>query len=127
MDLFNRKKLAALQSELALTTAQLNATTKELAALQDDIVKSYQELTDYFRPKYAKKYFKANCPEVALDGKDYIVFRCEDLEYNGGVIKMIITEPNNPEEQSGLELEIHELKKLSIITKKEYNSEIPIE
>ena len=38
MDLFNRKKVAALQSELALAPAQLNATTKELAHLQTVIV-----------------------------------------------------------------------------------------
>ena len=58
MDLFNRKKVAALQSDLALVTAQLKATTKELDDLQTDIVKSYNELTEYFHPRYKNKYFK---------------------------------------------------------------------
>ena len=58
MDLFNRKKVAALQSDLALVTAQLKATTKELDDLQTDIVKSYNELTEYFNPRYKNKYFK---------------------------------------------------------------------
>ena len=42
MDIFNKKKLAALQDELTLTTAKLEATSKELADLNDALKTNYE-------------------------------------------------------------------------------------
>lgn len=113
MDLFNKKKLAALRDELTLTSANLEATTRELDALKSNVLKSYQELTYYFAPKYYKKYFK-------MDYKGEIVyFRCDNLQYNGGLIYMDVV-VSGQEELTELKLSISELKQLKITTKQEY-------
>lgn len=113
MDLFNKKKVAALQDELSLVSANLEATTKELDDLKNKVLKSYDELTDYFAPKYLKKYFKMN-----YAGKE-IYFRCDHLKYGGGIILMDIL-LSGDEGLSELTLSVSELKQLKITTKQEY-------
>lgn len=113
MDLFNKKKVAALQDELTLVSAKLEATTKELDDLKYKVLKSYNELTDYFAPKYLKKYFKTN-----HDGKE-IYFRCDNLKYDGGIILMDVLFSGDTE-MSEIALFVSELKQLKIMTKQEY-------
>lgn len=122
MDLFNRKKVAALQSELALATAQLNATTKELADLQTDIVKSYDELTEYFNPRYKNKYFKVELtPEQdEVSCSETVYMQVLNVEYKAGLVSFTINEGLNNVEMSILDLSPTELKRLKVITKKEF-------
>lgn len=122
MDLFNRKKVAALQSDLALATAQLKATTKELADLQTDIVKSYDELTEYFSPRYKNKYFKVELtPEQdEVSCAETVYMQVLNVVYNAGIISFTINEGINSSEMSILELSLPDLKRLKVITKKEF-------
>lgn len=122
MDLFNRKKLAALQSELALVTAQLNATTRELDDLQTDIVKSYNELTEYFNPRYKNKYFKVELtPEQdEVSCAETVYMQVLNVVYKAGFVSFIINEGTNNGELSTLDLFPTELKRLKVITKKEF-------
>lgn len=124
MDLFNRKKVAALQSELALATAQLKATTKELADLQADIVKSYDELTEYFRPRYKNKYFKVELtPEQdEVSCVETVYMQVLNVAYEAGIVSFTIDEGTNSSEMSILDLSPTELKRLKVITKKEFLS-----
>lgn len=122
MDLFNRKKVAALQSELALATAQLKATTKQLDDLQTDIVKSYDELTEYFNPRYKNKYFKVELTpeqdEVSCNETFYM--QVLNVVYKAGLVSFTINEGTNSSEMSILDLFPTELKRLKVITKKEF-------
>lgn len=122
MDLFNRKKLAALQSELALVTAQLNATTRELDDLQTDIVKSYNELTEYFNPRYKNKYFKVELtPEQdEVSCAETVYMQVLNVVYKSGFVTFTINEGTNSGELSTLDLLPTELKRLKVITKKEF-------
>ena len=122
MDLFNRKKVAALQSELALVTAQLKATTKELDDLQADIVKSYGELTEYFNPRYKNKYFKVELtPEHdEVICAETVYMQVLNVEYKAGIVSFTINEGTNSDEMSVLDLLPTELKRLKVITKKEF-------
>ena len=122
MDLFNRKKVAALQSELALVTAQLKATTKDLDDLQSDIVKSYGELTEYFRPRYKNKYFKVELtPEQdEVSCAETVYMQVLNVEYKAGLVSFTINEGVNNSEMSILDLLPTELKRLKVITKKEF-------
>jgi hypothetical protein len=122
MDLFNRKKVAALQSELALVTAQLKATTKELDDLQSDIVKSYGELTEYFNPRYKNKYFKVELtPEHdEVSCNETVYMQVLNVVYKSGLVSFIINEGTNNGELSTLDLLPTELKRLKVITKKEF-------
>lgn len=122
MDLFNRKKVAALQSELALVTAQLKATIKEFDVLQSDIVKSYGELTEYFRPRYKNKYFKVELtPEQdEVSCAETVYMQVVNVEYKAGIVSFTINEGTNSSELSILDLSPTELKRLKVITKKEF-------
>jgi hypothetical protein len=122
MDLFNRKKVAALQSELALATAQLKATIKEFDVLQSDIVKSYGELTEYFRPRYKNKYFKVELtPELdEVSCAETVYMQVLNVEYKAGLVSFTINEGVNNSEMSILDLSPTELKRLKVITKKEF-------
>ena len=124
MDLFNRKKVAALQSDLALATAQLKATTKQLADLQTDIVKSYDELTEYFRPRYKNKYFKVELtPEQdEVSFAETVYMQVLNVVYNAGIVSFTIDEGTNSSDMSILDLSPTELKRLKVITKKEFLS-----
>lgn len=122
MDLFNRKKVAALQSDLALATAQLKATTKELDDLKTDIVKSYDELTEYFRPRYKNKYFKVELtPEQdEVSCAETFYMQVLNVVYEAGCVSFTINEGTNSAEMSVLDLFPTELKRLKVITKKEF-------
>ena len=122
MDLFNRKKVAALQSDLALVTAQLKATTKQLDDLQTDIVKSYDELTEYFRPRYKSKYFKVELtPEQdEVSCAETVYMQVLNVVYEAGIVSFTIDEGTNSSEMSILDLKPTELKRLKVITKKEF-------
>ena len=122
MDLFNRKKVAALQSDLALATAQLKATTKELDDLQTDIVKSYNELTEYFNPRYKNKYFKVelNPEQDEVSCAETVYMQVLTVEYKAGLVSFVINEGKNNSEMSILDLSPTELKRLKVITKKEF-------
>ena len=122
MDLFNRKKVAALQSELALVTAQLKATTKQLDDLQTDIVNSYDELTEYFNPRYKNKYFKVELtPEQdEVSCAETVYMQVLNVVYNAGLVSFTINEGINNVEMSILDLSPTELKRLKVITKKEF-------
>ena len=111
MDIFNKKKLAALQDELTLTTAKLEATTKELADLNDALKTNYEQLTDYFRPKYINKYFKC-------DGMT-ITFQVQSVLYQAGTLyfNALINDFVGKPFQGKLEFTISMLKKLKVITK----------
>ena len=115
MDLFNKQKLSALQDKLTLATANAEATDKELADLRESILKSYDELTAYFKPKYVNKYFKYNT------ARETIYIKCIDLKYDAGYIEMC------SQLQSGsilsLVISISALKNLTIVTRKEFTGE----
>lgn len=114
MDLFNKKKLAALKADNQLLTAKLEATEAELSDLKKIVTNSYDDLTDYFNPKYAKKYFSCTV------GGAEICFRCESAIYNAGLIEMDIVIAGESE-PSVFSVTIPQLKQLKIITKMEYN------
>lgn len=120
MDLFNRKKVAALQSDLALATAQLKATTKELADLQSDIVKSYDELTEYFKPRYKNKYFKLELTPEQDEIEGVVYMQVLNVKYEAGSIILKIIEEINSATTSNLYVLPSELKRLKVITKKEF-------
>lgn len=123
MDLFNRKKRAAMKAEIRLLTAKLESTTKQLEDLQTDIVKSYDELTEYFRLRYKNKYFKIELtPEQdVVNYAETVYMQVLNVVYNGGVISFVIDEGNiNNSEMSVLDLKPSELKRLKVITKKEF-------
>lgn len=115
MDLFNKQKLAALQDELTLATANAEATAKELADLRESVHKSYDELTTYFRPKYVNKYFKYTTVH------ETIYIKCIDLKYTAGYIEMV-TQLQNGSILS-LVISISALKNLTIVTRKEFTGE----
>ena len=122
MDLFNKKKVAWLESELLLTRERLKATSNELDDLQKAVSSSYQELTEYFTPKYQKKYFRTVLAVNVLENgeviEDTIKFQCLDLYYNGGQIRMEIM--TNDGQENRLDLSVSELKHLKVITRKEF-------
>lgn len=122
MDLFNRKKVAALQSDLALATAQLKATTKQLDDLKTDILNSYGELTEYFRPRYKNKYFKVELtPEQdEVSCAETVYMQVLNVVYEAGIVSFTINEGINDAEMSILDLSPTELKRLKVITKKEF-------
>ena len=113
MDLFNKKKVAALRDELTLATARLEATTKQLDDLQHEIMQSYKELTEYFSPKYVKKYF-----ELQTENK-ILYIQCVDVYYSGGQL-YFNTRISGNDDIVRLTLSISELKNLKVITKQEY-------
>ncbi len=114
MDLFNKQKVAALEAENQLLTAKLDATSKQLEALQSDVLDSYRVLTDYFRPKYLNKYFK-------LEHKDGILyFQCKDVYYTGGMLRMSIVYPLSDKKDVRIDISISELRDLKITTKQEF-------
>jgi hypothetical protein len=122
MDLFNKKKVAWLENELLLTREQLKATSTSLDDLQKAVSSSYQELTEYFTPKYQKKYFRAVLSVNVLENgeiiEDAIKFQCLDLYYKGGQICMEIM--TNDGQENRLDLLVSELKQLKVITRKEF-------
>jgi len=115
MDLFNKKKVAALQEELSLATAKQEATAKQLADLQDNVLKSYETLTAYFRPKYVNKYFKYTTTH------DELRFRVNDLKYSAGFVELNVTTQSGGEIQ--LVISVTALKNLTIITRKDFIGE----
>jgi hypothetical protein len=122
MDLFNKKKVAWLESELLLTREQLKATSTSLDDLQKAVSSSYQELTEYFAPKYQKKYFRAVLVVNVLENgeiiEETVKFQCRDLYYSAGQICMEVL--TNDDQVNRLDLSISELKQLKVITRKEF-------
>lgn len=114
MDIFNKKKLAALLDELTLTTAKLEATTKELADLKDLLIANYAELTQYFKPKYINKYFK--CDGMTM------TFQVQSVLYQAGTLyfNVLINDFVGKPFQGKLEFTIPMLKKLKVITKDDF-------
>ena len=113
MDLFNKKKLAALQSELDIAKSELEATSKRLDDLQKNVMATFDELTDYFKPKYVKKYYL-----YTFGNNNTEYFRCDDVTYTGGVIRLDVTNPDGA--KYAIELLLSELKQLKVITKQQF-------
>ena len=114
MDIFNKKKLAALQDELTLTTAKLEATTKELADLNDALKTNYEQLTDYFRPKYINKYFMFVGSKTA--------FQVQNVVYSAGVLHFtaLINDFVNKPYVGLYDISICMLKTIKVITKDDF-------
>lgn len=117
MDLFNKKKLAALQNKLDIATANLEATTKELADLQASVIESYDALTAYFEPRYKNKYF--SIVHYNESGKTTIYLKCISVKYEAGMIKMEVKIAGETE-HSVIDINVKDLKYLKIITKNTY-------
>jgi len=117
MDLFNKKKLAALQNKLDIATANLEATTKELADLQASVIESYDALTAYFEPRYKNKYF--SIVHYNESGKTIIYLKCISVKYEAGMIKMEVKIAGETE-HSVIDINVKDLKYLKIITKNTY-------
>ena len=113
MDLFNRKKVAALESELSISTAQLEATEKEFTDLQNSVINLYTEIEGYFKPRYINKYYKL----MLCDKPHYV--KCVDVEFHGGFFDFSIIYAGTKEVKRVI-LTFNNLKMLSIISKKEY-------
>ena len=111
MDIFNKKKLAALQKDLTLASAKLDATSTELADLKDSLITNYAELTQYFKPKYINKYFK--CDGMTM------TFQVQSVLYQAGTLyfNALINDFVGKPFQGKLEFTIPMLKKLKVITK----------
>lgn len=118
MDLFNKKKLAALQNKLDIVTANLEATTKELADLQASVIESYDALTAYFEPRYKNKYFSVVHYNSESE-KTIIYLKCISVKYEAGMIKMEIKIAGETE-YSVIDIDVKDLKYLKIITKNTY-------
>lgn len=117
MDLFNKKKLAALQNKLDIATANLEATTKELADLQASVIESYDALTAYFEPRYKNKYF--SIAHYNESKKTIIYLKCISVKYEAGMIKMEVKIAGETE-HSVIDINVKDLKYLKIITKNTY-------
>jgi hypothetical protein len=117
MDLFNKKKLAALQNELDIATANLEATTKELADLQASVIESYDALTSYFEPRYKNKYF--SIVHYNESKKTVIYLKCISVKYEAGTIKMEVKIAGE-NEHNVIDINVKDLKYLKIITKNTY-------
>lgn len=117
MDLFNKKKLAALQNKLDIATANLEATTKELADLQASVIESYDALTAYFEPRYKNKYF--SIVHYNESKKTIIYLKCISVKYEAGMIKMEVKIAGETE-HSVIDINVKDLKYLKIITKNTY-------
>lgn len=117
MDLFNKKKLAALQNELDIATANLEATTKELADLQASVIESYDALTSYFEPRYKNKYF--SIVHYNESKKTVIYLKCISVKYEAGMIKMEVKIAGE-NEHNVIDINVKDLKYLKIITKNTY-------
>lgn len=117
MDLFNKKKLAALQNKLDIATANLEATTKELAVLQASVIESYDALTAYFEPRYKNKYF--SIVHYNESKKTIIYLKCISVKYEAGMIKMEVKIAGETE-HSVIDINVKDLKYLKIITKNTY-------
>lgn len=111
MDLFNKKKLAALQNKLVLASADLEATRKELADLKDSLTENYAQLTQYFKPKYINKYFK-------VDGVT-MTFQVQSVLYQAGTLyfNALINDFVGKPFVGKLEFTIPMLKTIKVITK----------
>lgn len=114
MDLFNKKKLAALREQLDFTSATLEGMSKDMTELQKNVFKLYDEITTYFKPRYINKYYKWKID----DNVHYI--KCVDVEFKGGTFefKMIYSGQTKVKR---VFLSFENLKMLTITTKKEYN------
>lgn len=114
MDIFNKKKLAALQDELTLTTAKLEATTKELVDLNDALKTNYEQLTDYFRPKYINKYFMFTGSKTA--------FQVQNVVYSAGVLHFtaLVNDFVNKPYVGLYDISIRMLKTIKVITKDDF-------
>lgn len=114
MDIFNKKKLAALQDELTLTTANLEATTKELDDLNDALKANYEQLTDYFRPKYINKYFMFVGSKIA--------FQVQNVVYSAGVLHFtaLVNDFVNKPYVGLYDISIRMLKTIKVITKDDF-------
>lgn len=120
MDLFNKKKLAALQNELDIATANLEATTKELADLQECVLKSYDKLTTYFKPKFKNKYFSINTLNDKNE-KEEVFIKCLSAKYSAGLIILTVVTADSNDKKT-LQMQVDELKHLKIITKQTFLS-----
>lgn len=118
MDLFNKKKLAALQSKLDIATANLEATTKELADLQASVIESYDTLSAYFEPRYKNKYFSIVYHKENSE-KQTLYLKCLSVKYVAGIIKMEV-QIAGESENCILDIDIKDLKYLKITTKQTF-------
>ena len=111
MDLFNKKKLAALQDEYILASADLEATRKELADLKDSLLTNYAQLTEYFKPKYINKYFKVD--NVTMP------FQVQSVLYQAGTLYFtaLINDFVGKPFVGKLEFTVPMLKTIKVITK----------
>jgi hypothetical protein len=112
MDIFNKKKLAATQAELTCTTASLKSMTATYENLKEAVINFNEQLTEYFRPKYLKKYYRYNDY-----GKEYLG-QVLDLTIEGGRFRFIML--TNTKKEIIVDLSIDDLKNMNIITKKEF-------
>lgn len=120
MDLFNKKKISALQSDITSLNNTISKLKEEKTDLSVMLSKSKEKvcslekfITNFFKPKYVNKYF-------AFGEKPGIVHytKCNDLEYVGDYFVYTGVLP------SGTQIEykytFEELKNMRIITKKEF-------
>lgn len=113
MDLFNKKKLAALREQLDFATANLEEKTNEYKQLQENVFKLYDEITTYFKPRYINKYYKWSICNMV----HYI--KCVDLEFRGGTFEFKIIYAGQTKVKRVF-LSLENLKMLTVTTKKEY-------
>jgi hypothetical protein len=113
MDLFNKKKLAALREQLDFTSASLEVMSKDMTTLQKSVFRLYEEITTYFKPRYINKYYKWKICDMV----HYI--KCVDVEFKGGnfEFKVIYTGQTKVKR---IFLSFENLKMLTVTTKKEY-------
>ena len=114
MDLFNKKKLAALREQLDFTSADLEVTLKDLNELKENVFKLYDEITTYFKPRYINKYYKWKICDMV----HYI--KCVDVEFKGGNFEFKVIYAGQTK-GNRIFFSFENLKMLTITTKKEYN------
>lgn len=114
MDLFNKKKLAALREQLDFTSATLEVMSKDMKVLQESVFRLYDEITTYFKPRYINKYYKWK-----IDDKVHYI-KCVDVEFKGGTFEFKIIYSGTTR-VNRIYLSFENLKMLTITTKKEYN------
>lgn len=113
MDLFNKKKLAALREQLDFATATLEVTTNDLTTLQKNVFRLYEEITTYFKPRYINKYYKWKICDMV----HYI--KCVDIEFRGGDFEFKVIYAGQTKVKR-IFLSFENLKMLTVTTKKEY-------
>lgn len=114
MDIFNKKKVAALEQSLKMSQSELEVAQNELLDLQKNVLLMYDDLTAYFKSRYLNKYY-----EIRFD-ENIKRIHCIDISYEAGLINVYYTtnESQDSDDVQHFVIEPIELNMMVLISKK---------